>query len=372
MLETLSLFEHESKPFPWDERDVAALERMRAAAGADVLRATSARGEKFLQAAQHVGVVRLRKRTIQILPKIDYSAEGLTAQQTATRNLLHMLAYAEDVPVAEQELAPLLRREADWFEILTWLFAWHLREEWLRGPVRCYQVREDDLPALRGKWRVWDQLRRPERKHIFACSYDEFTADNPLNQVFRYVVERLWRLTNDPENRRLLGELRQWMEEEVPLPPSVTVADAGPHLLTRLNRRYEPLLNLARLFLDQGALQLSAGDFTTFAFVLDMNRLFESFVVRIICRHRRDILPDLANCDLLPQSTGEPLYLAAKDGQRVFRVRPDLACRDEDGYFRSSSTRSTSNWRHRTRLRAFRATTSTRCTRTRRGTTARA
>jgi hypothetical protein len=128
-----------------------------------------------------------------------------------------------------------------------------------------------------------------ERRHKFAVAYDEFTADNALNRVFRFVIERLWHLTRDHGNRKLLGELRQWLDE-VTLLPSVTVADAKPALLTRLNRRYEPLLNLARLFLENRTLQLAAGDLTTFAFVFDMNELFEAFVINFICRYRQEIL----------------------------------------------------------------------------------
>ena len=56
-------------------------------------------------------------------------------------------------------------------------------------------------------------------------------------------------------------------------------------------QRYEPLLNIARLFIEGSALQLAAGDVTAFAFVFDMNQLFEAFAVNFIRRHRYDILP---------------------------------------------------------------------------------
>src|SRR4029434_1566849 len=100
--------------------------------------------------------------------------ENLRAKQ-ATSNLLRMLAYAGEVPIREHQLAPLLRQTNDWFEILTRLFATHLREEWQRGAYRTYRTVEDDQPVLKGKWRITDQLRRPMRQHIFSVSYDEFT-----------------------------------------------------------------------------------------------------------------------------------------------------------------------------------------------------
>src|SRR5439155_340219 len=117
-------------------------------------------------------------------------------------------------------------------------------------------------------------------------------------------VERLWSGTRNSENRQILGELRQWLDE-VTLLPSLSASAASPALLTRLNRRLEPLLNLARLFLDGGIMQLAAGDLSAFAFVFDMNRVFEAFVVNFMRKYRHQILPpDLRECDLLPQTRG--------------------------------------------------------------------
>jgi len=243
----------------------------------------------------------------------------------ATKNLLHLLEIAGDLPIREQGVAPLLRRDMDWFEILTRLFATHLREEWQRGATRGYQRIEDDLPTLKGKWRVAAQICRPGRDHLLAVAYDEFTADIALNRVFRFVVERLWSITRNSENRQILGELRQWLDE-VTLLPAMPASAANPSLLSRLNRRLEPLLNLARVFLDDGTMQMATGDLPTFAFAFDMNRVFEGFLVNFIRRHRKEILPpDLWASDLLPQTRGAPRWLARTEGKPVFWLKPDLA-----------------------------------------------
>jgi 5-methylcytosine-specific restriction enzyme subunit McrC len=289
----ITLFEHDTEDFDWTDKEFSVLDRLAQKAGAELLRPAVRGGTKVLVATQHVGVFRLGNRTVQVLPKIYQSSATTDARQRAkeaTKNLLHMLHIADDVPIREQGLAALLRRDMDWFEILTRLFALHLREEWQRGPSRGYLVVEDDLPTLKGKWRIAEQIRHPGRDHMLAVAYDEFTADIPLNRVFRFVVDRLWGVTRDSENRQMLGELRQWLEE-VTLLPSLTASAASPALLTRLNRRLEPLLNLARLFLDGGVMQLASRDLSAFAFVFDMNRVFEAFLVKFVRRHRHAILP---------------------------------------------------------------------------------
>ena len=120
--------------------------------------------------------------------------------------------------------------------------------------------------------------------------------------------------------------------DEVALLPIVTAAEARADSLTRLHPAYVPLLNLARLFLDGGSLQLSGGNQELFAFVFDMNRLFERFVFRFLGRHRTAILPsEWHDCALRPQSTGTVTHLAHREGRAVFRLEPDIALCRPDG-----------------------------------------
>ena len=59
--------------------------------------------------------------------------------------------------------------------------------------------------------------------------------------------------------------------------------------LDRLNRDYEPVLNLCRLLLESSTLNLQTGRVAQFAFVFDMNRLFEEFVAEFLRRHKSRI-----------------------------------------------------------------------------------
>jgi 5-methylcytosine-specific restriction enzyme subunit McrC len=262
--ELFTLFEHETRPFDLTPRQLSLLDQLQERLPEKILQPVYRAGRWSLRAGQHVGVVRLGALSIQILPKI-YAAPDTAAPATrareATANLLHMLAYAGLVRIQESAIVDLLSRESDWFEILTHLFASHLAEEWRRGPIRAYQTVEDDLPLLKGKWRLAAQIRRPDKRHRFVVTYDEFTVDVPLNRVFRYVVERLSRLTRSADNASLLGDLRASLDG-VSLVPMVHMSDVDRIIFSRLNARYAPVLNLARLFLDRSALQTASGEDT--------------------------------------------------------------------------------------------------------------
>jgi len=339
MSSVISCFEHSSIALPdgWGEGDSQALDQINRRVRPDLLTIRREDGRMVLRAGSYVGLAQVGRHSVEILPKLC-RAEGTTAEQArqAGRNLLHLLDYALRLNIREHDLAGLSHEPLPWFEMLIRIFASHLLTEWQRSAYRNYQSVTDELPVLRGKLRLPDQLRRPERQHIFSVTYDEFTADNPLNRIFRYVVERLFHLTHDPRNRHLLFDLREWLAE-VTLLPHMTAAAASPVLISRLNQQYEPLLNLARLFLEGGSLQLVGGTLASFTFTFDMARLFEAFVAGFIKRHRERVLPpSLQGCDLLPQAVGDQRYLATtptkKDTEEVFRLKPDLALRLAGNY----------------------------------------
>jgi len=119
----------------------------------------------------------------------------------------------------------------------------------------------------------------------------------------------------------------------VTLLPTMSVQDAAQIQLTRLDEHYRPLLNLACLFLQDIGLQISANDLTSFAFVFDMNQLFERFLIAFIQRHRKEVLPDsLQGCELLPQGRQAAKYLVKHQGKPVFHLRPDLVFRQDEQF----------------------------------------
>lgn len=328
--DVITLFEH-----GWtdalSDREISLLGRLSRTNGIEVLKPFIRQGKTCLQARQFVGVLRLGRCTIQILPKVHRSSDHPQSEQDATRNLLLMLDYAGALGIQEINQASL-KGAADWFEVLIYLFALQLQRQWLKGVTHSYQPIDALLPVLKGKWRLSAQIHRPEHKHLFSVTYDDFTADNPLNRVLRYVVEQLWQLTRDGQNRQMLSELRYWMDG-VTLLPAVTPQMTRRITLTRLNQQYEPLLNLARLFLEGLGLELSASDQTAYAFLLDMNQLFEGFLTGFIQRHRKQVVPEaLQGCQLLPQGKNTTFYLARHRGKGVFKLKPDLVFRQGAHY----------------------------------------
>lgn len=332
----ITLFEYEMTD-QFSDRDIRDLDRLNRKHGVEILRPVVQQGKTCFQARQYVGVLRLGHCTLQILPKIHRTQEmagvegRANAEQGAAQNLLLMLDYAGYLGIRETNLASL-KNATDWLEILIYLFSLNLKRQWLQGAFRTYETIDAILPVLKGKWRLPAQMRRIEQKHLFSVTYDELTVDNALSRIFRYVVECLWYRTRNSQSRQMLSDLRYWMDE-VTLLPDVTPQMAQHISLTRLNQQYEPLLNLARLFLERMGLELFVKDQTAFAFIFDMNQLFERFLTNFIQQHRQEVLPTvLQTCQILPQGQKTTYYLARHQGKGVFKLKPDLVFRNHQTY----------------------------------------
>lgn len=331
MSRVLTLFEYEVLD-GLDADEIKVIARLSKAVGTDVLKPIVRQGRVCFQARQFVGIIRAGRRTLQILPKIHCATDSRDQRVSeASRNLLWMLDYVEGLNLKAENISSL-QASRDLFEVLIHLFSTNLKRQWIKGAHRDYQPVDAVLPVLKGKWHIAMQMRKPIQKHQFSVTYDSFTADNILNQVFRYVVELLWKLTRDSANRQHLTDLRGWMDE-VTLLPTIDLRYAQSTQLTRLNQRYEPLLNLSMLFLQGFGIELLASNLVAFAFVFDMNRLYESFLTGFIQRHKKEILPPALNhCHLLPQSKQAIVHLAQCQNQNVFRLKPDLVIRDHSSY----------------------------------------
>jgi 5-methylcytosine-specific restriction enzyme subunit McrC len=220
-------------------------------------------------------------------------------------------------------------RRANWFEILTFMFTRALMDIFKKGAQKQYISVEENLPYFKGKCLIQKHISvNSFKKHLFYVSYDEFSPDIPMNQVLKFVVNKLKFRSQDPENRRNLHILDQQMDEITLVSNPFPLL--GKVIFTRLNENYRPVFNLAKMFIDGNVVETSVGLTGAFAFTFDMNLLFERFIVRFLKEHRESILPDnLKNCSICAQAGGKELAKNSKNS-KVFWLRPDILLKERD------------------------------------------
>src|SRR5665647_1143271 len=155
-----------------------------------------------LVAQNFVGVINLGRDQIEVLPKI----EGDVSQ--VRHNLARMISIVLDLELYDDDSTKVDKYSESILEILIRLFCQKLWQCVRRGMVRRYQTRDENLTMLRGRLSVANQIRhnlaRPDR---LACTFDEFSENNPLNHALKAALRVLSKVAKSQANQRNIAEL---------------------------------------------------------------------------------------------------------------------------------------------------------------------
>jgi len=236
-----------------------------------------------VKATQYVGFVKIRDFTIQVIPKIfrDSSIDNL-------HFLLQLLKYTRKISIKERDLGNLGKLKDDFFEVIIFLFAKNLRDLLRLDFKKSYVNFERNIPFLKGKLLLKEHIKSNLVNNTkYFCGYQEFTENNLMNQVFKYTASLLMRMSHSALNKKLLEDILIYLCDVGYV--NITPYDLDKIHFTRLNRQYEPLVNLCKLILQNMSVQFSFSKLETFVFMFDMNRLFEEFVFEFVKRNRSKI-----------------------------------------------------------------------------------
>jgi len=149
------------------------------------------------------------------------------------------------------------------------------------GLIQGYVPQEEDLPFVRGRIMLGAQLRRHgDLKARHVCAYAAFTPDTAENRVVAATLRLLPGLL-EPGERALARRARSLLArfaEVTPVGRVEALVLLARITLHRLNHAYGPVLGLCRLALHHLTLAEAAGPHPFASFLVEMPRLFESFV----------------------------------------------------------------------------------------------
>lgn len=225
---------------------------------------------KDLKAKQYCGILNFDNQDFYILPKI--------ANHNDEQNLnifIYMLMYAYDVKLSNEQIANCANQEHTILEVFVQMFAINLLNELKKGLYKEYLTKQDNLPVLKGKYLINENLKYNFTKNKIYCEYDEFSENNSLNQFFLYAIKYLQKFVND---KKLLKQCELIFDEvEYKL---VDINRVETINFNRLNMRFKTSFEIALLLLRQ-SIPLFHKDKKSFAFLFDMNVLFEKFIARM-------------------------------------------------------------------------------------------
>ena len=217
------------------------------------------------RAGNYIGVFRCGELNIVIRPRIPID------------RVMFMVGYS--LSPGDWNASPFfLSPEDDILEAIVPAFVRLTQDAIRRGLLQGYRTREESSAAWRGRIRLADQVKQRFGLPLpVEVVYDDFTEDIEENRLLKTAVGVLGGMpVRSPDARRQLGALR----------PAFTSVSTGSYHrglvpsvhYTRLNQRYRPAVELARLIIGSSLAEFTPGEKMGASFLVDMNRVFENFL----------------------------------------------------------------------------------------------
>lgn len=273
------------------------------------------KGLVLLRTTSYVGVIDVSDQlAIEISPKIYHKNDDINIQ-----NLFFMLSYSGMYDLTSTISASLRRFNGSFFEALIAIFANELLDKVKNSLHYEYVLQQKDRNYLHGKLLTTQHIKRNSNASVnFYTQKDEFISDNPLNQTFKFVTQGLYQLTKNNDNRRKLRRALMYLDRVST--KVITKHSVNGIKLNRLNKRFDNLLALSRLFINNQSLIAKSGSFNSWTILIDMNQLFENFVAMAM---KRSLVH--THFDIVTQGPVRKFAYNLTEGRAVFNTRPDIS-----------------------------------------------
>jgi 5-methylcytosine-specific restriction enzyme subunit McrC len=278
-----------------------------------------------VRASSWVGVVRFEGFELRVVPKLVGGNLGI----------LQMLDYASGLNAlarlpSVRQLA--IERQGRLVDLLGLLLAEASQRLIRDGLLQDYVVHEETLPMVRGRLLPFEQLERHfGRIDRLECRYDELETDILENRILAIGLGLARRVCNDDDVRGRLARVHAVFDDACEIREFEPEAAARELSYTRHNEHYRTAHTLAWYFIRRLAVAdvFAPGGGRSFAFLLDMNLLFEGFVTRIL----DDTFRGTA-IHVLAQRRDRSLILNEATGRPYAAVIPDVLLERRDAHGR--------------------------------------
>jgi 5-methylcytosine-specific restriction enzyme subunit McrC len=251
-----------------------------------------------------IGVINLGDLAFEIRPKIPI------------QRVLFLLAYALD-PKNWKSLGFDFAQAQSLVEAIIPGFVTQLHRALDQGALQGYRVEHAASNTLRGRVRFSDQImRRYGIMPPVEVSYDAFTEDIEENRLLRAALDRLAQLRIRSDAARQSLRIFDKALQDVQL-VSYNPRQLPAILFTRLNEHYRHAITLAKLIVRSTSFELGHGQIRASVFLVDMNDVFEDFVVVAL----REAL-GLSERTFPQKARGRSLFL---DQAAAVSLEPDLS-----------------------------------------------
>lgn len=222
-----------------------------------------------------IGVVRLHEFEIQIVPKLVGENLGL----------VELIDYSRGLAALERNSAvrSIDGTGTSLLDLIALLLAETCEKIARTGILSDYCEVEANLPVLRGRLLVQKQvLKQFTKVDRLECRYDEYLTDVCENQILLAALTACAKRVRHPDVCKRIRRLLAIFSEVCNLENCDLRLMRSTLVYNRINEHYRVGHGLAWLTLSGLGIDdlFAAGTYPCFAFLLDMNLLFQDFITR--------------------------------------------------------------------------------------------
>lgn len=267
-------------------------------------------------AQQYVGNIILPHHVLIIRPKIP------------NLNFFRMLFFTYNLIPEFRAKQWEYAKEQEIFELIITRFLENIEMLTKRGFSKGYIEEEDNLHFAKGRVLIEENLRKnPILRNRIFCRYSDFTSDTTENRILKYTLYHLSRVKI--RNNLLLKRVKQAIHFFDQVSFVVISSKNFPQVrYTRLTEHYRPIVNLCQLIIQNSTLNLQkSGEIRYSSFLIDMNRLFENFILGFLKKKLKGFsvrgagrgTQDYA-LDVLGEMTQKPDIIIRKDNLDILVI----------------------------------------------------
>lgn len=227
-----------------------------------------------IKAKSWVGVIHFQDFEIQIIPKLAGENLGLVNMLTYTAGVTALKRY-------ENKRYLEILKQGSLFDLIVWLFCDACEKILAGGILFDYERQEESLTSLRGRLLIDKQYRRRFGQiDRLECRFDEHSSNIIENQLLALGLFKSGRLAQDDLIRNRARKLWTILSEACQIDQLDIEAARHEIYYNRLNDHYQDAHQLAWMIIDGLGVEdlFKSNQTPSFAFLLDMNSLFEQFL----------------------------------------------------------------------------------------------
>lgn len=266
----------------------------------------------------YVGFAQINGTRLLIYPKIAKRVEDEEGFEKAFGLLVKLLNYSNFSNIKRLPVPQYMGKyKGDLLELFIGIFVDELIKQYKRDVNKDYSYTVENQSFIKGKIDFGETIKKNSyRWHLHYVKFDHFTENILLNQIFKAILENLMKRTRVNENIHKIKLVLLWLEDVQTIRLHIDIWNRVK--FTRLNRCYEPVFNMAKLFYFNSGPNLNKGKELVFSFLVPLNQLFEQYVYELIHKNIR------IEEDFKVRYQGPTSYLATLEDKDYLQLRPDI------------------------------------------------